>query len=106
MNKILSEILDVSLFDEPGIRNLVCSSNVGYPLDLSRIFVELLNLDYDISYEPESFSGLIVKTEECTYSVFTSGKFLILDCKEIAIVNECENGFLELFLITNDSNID
>ena len=96
MKEILSDSLDISKFDEPSIRNLVCSSYAGYALDLSQIFVELLNHDYDVSYEPELFPGLILKTEECTYNVFSSGKFLILGCKDIAVAEECEKRFLSL----------
>ena len=96
VKEILSDSLDVSKFDEPAIRNLVCSSNVGYTLNLSQVFVELLNLDYEVSYEPESFPGLILKTVECTYNVFASGKFLILGCKDIAVAEQCEKRFLSL----------
>ncbi len=96
IKNILSPYLDVSLFSEPEIRNLVCSSEVGHPLNLALVLIELINKDIDSSYEPESFPGLIVKTEDCTYNVFASGKFLILGCKSTERVMEAEMWFLGL----------
>ena len=77
---ILGSALDLTKISEPQIKNMVCSSTYDQALDLSKLFIEMLNHDLDVSYEPESFPGLILKTDECTFNAFTSGKFLILGC--------------------------
>jgi transcription initiation factor TFIID TATA-box-binding protein len=93
---ILSTVLDEGRFSAPAVRNMVCSSIAPYPLDLERMFIELLNRDYQVSYEPESFPGLILRTEGCTFNVFASGKFLILGCTEQSVAESSEAYFLEL----------
>lgn len=96
IKKILSPYLDVSLFSNPEIRNMVCSSDAGHALDLTRIFIESINRELDVSYEPESFPGLIIRTEDSTFNVFSSGKFLILGCKSGVCAMEAEMWFLGL----------
>ena len=96
VKEILSPYLDVSLFDEPQVKNVVCSSSVGHELDLSRLYVELISKDMDAIYEPEAFPGLILKVGGCTYNIFSSGKFVILGCTMERQAEGAERFFLEL----------
>lgn len=75
---------------------MVCSSSAGHNLNLGRMLAELLSEDMDVVYEPEAFPGLILKTDECTFNVFASGKFLILGCTEIEQAENCEKFFHEV----------
>ncbi len=96
MKEILAPFTDISLFSEPEVRNMVCSSNAGHMLNLGRMLTELLSEDMDVVYEPEAFPGLILKAEGCTFNVFASGKFLILGCTDEGWAIKCENFFLEI----------
>ena len=96
VKEILEQFCDTSLFSEPEIRNMVCTSNVGRSLDLATLFIELINEGYDASYEPESFPGLILKEEDVTFNIFSSGKFIILGCKSEASAQESESRVLNL----------
>ncbi len=94
--EILSPFLDTSRAERPEVRNLVCSSNTGFPLNLSLIYLLLSQMDYDVVYEPESFPGLILKSGDATFNVFGSGKYLILGCKTIDSANQADANFLSL----------
>ncbi len=83
LKKELSVLLDISLFSPPQICNLVCSSSFDHPINLNQMFLSLQGLNCDVVYEPESFPGLILKDDVCTYNIFSSGKFVILGCKTI-----------------------
>ena len=96
VKSILRTEIDIAKISEPQIKNMVCSSFFNREIDLTELFVEFLNEDYDVSYEPESFPGLILKSEDCTFNVFASGKFLILGCTELAIAEQCERWFISL----------
>lgn len=96
VKEILSPYTDTKLFTAPEIRNMVCSSNTEHELNLSTIYLELVSRDTDVVYEPEAFPGLILKTEDCTYNVFSSGKFLILGCTSETQAELAEQFFLNL----------
>ena len=96
MKEILAPHLDTALFDEPCIRNMVCSAYAGHELILSRLYLDLIREDYDAVYEPEAFPGLILKMDNCTYNVFSSGKYLILGCITVDQANLAEQKFLSL----------
>ena len=80
VKEILSPYVDTSLFTYPEVRNMVCSSQTPNELNLGTLYLELVSRDMDAVYEPEAFPGMILKTSDCTYNVFSSGKFLILGC--------------------------
>lgn len=93
---VLSPYVDVSKFSYPEVRNIVCSSQCEEPLNLNIMFIEMLSHDLDVIYEPEAFPGLIYKTEECTFNIFQSGKFLILGCTSEEQAVKCEQNFFAL----------
>lgn len=93
---ILSPYVDISKAVGPEIRNIVCSARVGSELNLSRLYLELSQMDYDVVYEPESFPGLILKIEDITYNVFQSGKYLILGCLSVSSALDSEKVFQSL----------
>lgn len=80
MKDILSSYVDISKAEPPEVRNIVASSNYRSDIDLSKFYVWLISSGYDAIYEPESFPGLILKTNDTTFNIFQSGKFLILGC--------------------------
>ena len=96
MKEILAPYLDTALFDEPSIRNMVCSAYARHELILSRLYLDLIGEDYDAVYEPEAFPGLILKMDNCTYNVFSSGKYLILGCTDVAQAEAAELNFINL----------
>ena len=95
--EILSSYLDLSNAEEPEVRNMVCSSEFGSEIDLSKLYVQFIARELDAVYEPESFPGLILKTESATFNVFKSGKFLILGCTEPQSVLDSEKYLVNLF---------
>ena len=68
----------------------------GYELNLNNIYLELISQELDAIYEPEAFPGLILKTQDCTFNVFSSGKFLILGCTNEMQATVAEQYFLDL----------
>ena len=96
MKEILFPFTDTSLFSEPEVRNIVCSSQTSHELNLGTLYLELVSRDMDVVYEPEAFPGLILKTKDCTYNVFSSGKFLILGCTSVSQAEIAEYFFLNL----------
>ncbi len=96
MKEILSPYADISLFSYPEIRNMVCSSKARHEINLGKLYIELISRDMDAVYEPEGFPGLILKTHDCTYNVFSSGKFLILGCTSETQAETAERFFLDL----------
>ena len=68
----------------------------GYELNLNNIYLELISRELDTIYEPETFPGLILKTQDCTFNVFSSGKFLILGCTNEMQATVAEQYFLDL----------
>ncbi|MGN0130440.1 MAG: hypothetical protein ACI4CE_06045 [Methanomethylophilus alvi] len=96
MKKILTPYIDVSIIESPSIRNMVCSSNLSKSLNLNLLLIELINQDMDAVYEPEAFPGLILKTDECTFNVFSGGKFLILGCTSELQAKQNEESFIRL----------
>lgn len=96
VKRILSPYADISKFSSPEIRNMVCSSQYPHPFNLNSMYIEMQSANYDVVYEPESFPGLILKTAECTYNIFQSGKFLILGCTSEQQAENCESEFMAI----------
>jgi transcription initiation factor TFIID TATA-box-binding protein len=66
------------------ITNIVCSYNFGYPLNLGRIMVALM--DYERGeYEPEVFPGLVCRITDpkMVFLLFSSGKIIITGGKNM-----------------------
>ena len=63
-----------------GLRNIVAVQNIGTTVDL-----EEMALIVDGIYEPEQFSGLILRQDnpKVTYLVFSSGKIVITGFKSL-----------------------
>lgn len=97
MKDILAPYADIQLFQKPTVRNMVCSSNLGKSLLLDQIYIELVSRDYDVSYEPEAFPGMILKTENCTYNIFRGGRFIILGCTSVTDAQIAEDYLFSLF---------
>jgi len=60
------------------ITNIVCSSDLGYPLNLARIMVALMDHER-VEYEPEVFPGLVCRISDpkIVFLLFSSGKTII-----------------------------
>lgn len=80
--RLLNLFVDLDLAEEPsdtsfGIRNIVCTGELGREVELSALAVAL-GLE-NVEYEPEQFPGLIYRSND--YSgvclLFTSGKVVV-----------------------------
>ncbi|RMG35089.1 MAG: TATA-box-binding protein [Methanobacteriota archaeon] len=73
------------------IQNCVASVNLFTNIDLVSIFQQLIDDDeLEVSYNPEQFPGLILKTKKPKISslVFSSGKLVITGAKSEEMVHE------------------
>ncbi len=70
---------DAELVDGPEITNIAVSGDLGTPLQLEALTVELTTEGIDVEYEPEQFPAAIVKLETppVTFLLFSTGKFVI-----------------------------
>ena len=72
-------ILDTKLIQKAEIKNMVAYSSIGHELNLFRLYANLtLNTDYEVSYEPEVFPGLCIKTDIGSSNIYRNGKYLLL----------------------------
>ena len=94
---ILSPFCDVGLFTGLTVRNMVCTSDAGRTLDLDALFLRISMAGLDASFEPEVFPGMILRTDGCTYNIFSTGRFVILGCRNEADAERCESRLLSLF---------
>lgn len=66
--------------DKPqvAVNNMVCSYDLGYPLNLVRVVLTLMDSE-NIEYEPEVFPGLVCRISEpkIVFLLFSSGKIII-----------------------------
>ena len=93
---ILNPFLDVHDYSELKIANLVAQSHLGYEVRMPRLWVELTSMDYEVMYEPESFPGMIVKIDDATTNLFSSGSFMILGCTSIEHAERVEKDFKDV----------
>lgn len=96
VKKLLSPFCDVDLFSAPTVRNMVCTSDAGRILDLDTLFLRISMAGGDATFEPEVFPGLILRTEGCTYNIFSTGRFVILGCRSEEDAVLCESRLLSL----------
>ncbi|WP_259536302.1 hypothetical protein [Halalkaliarchaeum sp. AArc-CO] len=70
---------NAELVDGPEITNIAVSGDLGTPLGLEALTVELTTEGIDVEYEPEQFPAAIVKIETppVTFLLFSTGKFVI-----------------------------
>jgi len=70
----------VSCRDNPLLRvtNIVCTYDLGFPLNLVRITMALMDTD-QVEYEPEAFPGLVCRISDpkLVFLLFSSGKIVI-----------------------------
>lgn len=84
------------------IHNRVYTDHMGFKIDLQKLIIELE--DYDAIYEPETFRGLNFKDKNSrTYTLFSSGKIIIVGVKSLDNLEEHIKEFKDL--IREKSNI-
>ncbi|MFA6363094.1 TATA-box-binding protein [Methanoregula sp.] len=70
----------ITVLDNPRVKvtNMVCSHDLGYPCNLNRIMVGLMDSE-NIEYEPEVFPGLVCRISDpkVVFLLFTTGKLII-----------------------------
>lgn len=77
------------------IHNRVYTDHIGFKVDLQKLIFELQN--YDADYDPESYHGLHFKDEHSrTYTLFSSGKFIIVGVKSLDNLEEHVKEFKDL----------
>ena len=76
---------------QPQVRtsNVVVSVSFGCPLDLVIIFSEL-GVD-KCKYQPSKFHGLIYKTSECSFTLYSNGSVLCTGSKNVRTSRKCIN---------------
>jgi transcription initiation factor TFIID TATA-box-binding protein len=88
----------ITCLDEPkvAITNIVCSCDLGYPLNLNRIMVALMDHER-VEYEPEVFPGLVCRIADpkIVFLLFSSGKVIITGGKKMEDVHRGRTILLE-----------
>ncbi len=96
----------VQIFKEAGIpcndnpelkvTNIVCTYDLGFPLNLVRITMALMDTD-QVEYEPEAFPGLVCRIADpkIVFLLFSSGKIVITGGKIIEDVKTGLNILME-----------
>jgi len=71
-----------------GIKNIICSYDLGMPCNLVRIMMALMDHEM-VEYEPESFPGLVCRISDpkMVFLIFASGKVIITGGKNMADIN-------------------
>jgi len=95
---VLSGVMDASIIGDPEVKNIVAMTSVPSKLDLVHLFTYLVNVlgESDVSYEPESFPGLIWKSKHGTANIYRSGKIVLLGTSSIQSLVD-----LEKFVLSN-----
>ncbi len=83
MRNELDHEMDSSLFEEPGIKNIVATSGINSPVDLPKLMMSLQSMDEDVQYEPETFPGLIWRMKVGTANIYSNGRYVILGTKDV-----------------------
>jgi transcription initiation factor TFIID TATA-box-binding protein len=70
----------IACLDKPhvAVKNIVCSYDLGYPLNLIRMMIVLMDHER-VEYEPEAFPGLVCRISDprIVFLLFSSGKIVI-----------------------------
>ena len=84
MISLLDSVVDVSTIQKAEIKNMVACSFIGHDLDLSHLFMDLISeTDYELSYEPEVFPGMCIKTDIGSSNIYRNGKYLLLGATSV-----------------------
>lgn len=96
-------IVDIGSMSEPEIRNIVAMTSVDGDLDLIGLFSYLVNVlgEGEVGYEPESFPGLIWKTELGTANIYRSGKIVLLGTNSLVALTELNEYVLSMLEQSN-----
>jgi transcription initiation factor TFIID TATA-box-binding protein len=78
------------------VTNIVCTYNIGFPLNLVRIVASLMDHER-VEYEPEAFPGLVCRISEpkVVFLLFSSGKIVITGGKNMDDVRTGLNVLME-----------
>ncbi|MFB6187039.1 MAG: hypothetical protein ABEI86_09270 [Halobacteriaceae archaeon] len=89
---------DAKLISGPEITNIAVSGDLGTPLQLEKIAVNLRNKEGDVEYEPEQFPAVIVKVEDpsATFLLFSTGKFSIQGIQNLEVIEPLINRIKDL----------
>ncbi|MDD1686041.1 TATA-box-binding protein [Methanoregula sp.] len=81
---------------EVKVTNIVCTYDLGFPLNLVRITMALMDHE-QIEYEPEAFPGLVCRISEpkVVFLLFSSGKIVITGGKNMDEIKTGLNILLE-----------
>ena len=93
LKDILNPLLESPDYKELSIANIVAQSHLGYEVLMPRLWIELTSRDYEVMYEPESFPGMIVRVDDATVNLFSSGSFMLLGCTSIEHAEKVEKDF-------------
>ena len=79
INRVTEINHNAELIEEPEITNIAVSGDLGTPLQLEALSIDLSNQGVDVEYEPEQFPAAIVKLDEVsvTFLLFSTGRFVI-----------------------------
>ena len=99
MTKLLETVIDTSLIQKAEVKNLVACSFIGHDLDLSHLFMDLVSeTDYEVSYEPEVFPGMCVKTDKGSSNIYRNGKYLLLGATDMNGLNALNETIRQLIV--------
>ena len=82
LQNLLNKLKDtgITCHDSPqvAVTNMVCSYDLGFPLNLIRITMALMDHER-VEYEPEAFPGLVCRIShpKIVFLLFSSGKIII-----------------------------
>ncbi|MFA4876820.1 MAG: TATA-box-binding protein [Methanoregula sp.] len=78
------------------VKNIVCTYNLGFPLNLVRITMVLMDHER-VEYEPEAFPGLVCRLSDpkIVFLLFSSGKIVITGGKTMDDVRTGLNTLME-----------
>jgi TATA-box binding protein (TBP) (component of TFIID and TFIIIB) len=79
INRVTEIDHNAELIEEPEITNIAVSGDLGTPLQLEALSIDLSDQGVDVEYEPEQFPAAIVKLDEIsvTFLLFSTGRFVI-----------------------------
>jgi len=79
INRVTEIDHSAELIEEPEITNIAVSGDLGTPLQLEALSIDLSDQGIDVEYEPEQFPAAIVKLDEVsvTFLLFSTGRFVI-----------------------------
>lgn len=72
----IESLLDDSVDPDFEIRYLVCTGDIGFPIDLNKV-ITLFGIE-NVEYEPEQFPGLFYRPGDDWFAIiFSSGKIIV-----------------------------